>query len=119
MFKRYLGLGAVVVWAVVFMVPGVAVANATIDGIKDINGAIFNAGRITISLVLFGVIFWEVLQGHMQKNLSSKWMTIIGSIVFVIFINAAPTIYNAMFGTNAVNKDYVVPGFGGPAPTDS
>jgi hypothetical protein len=70
-------------------------------GIKAVNSGIFNLVRGVLSLMLFATIFWELIQGYIQKQLASKWMTIIGAALFLIGVNAAPYAYALIMGGNA------------------
>jgi len=68
------------------------------SGMSIVNGMIFKLVRGVMSFLLFGTILWEFVQGYIQKQLASKWLTIIGAALFLIGINLAPTIYTAMMG---------------------
>jgi len=55
---------------------------------------IFDYVRDIISVSLFGVAFWMAIDGHMNKNLGTKWFAIIGLVVFSIFLAAFPRLFS-------------------------
>jgi len=104
MSKRY---NAVLMWVCFLVFVLVAICSADdVDtkvtaiktGISTVNGMIFNLVRGTLSVLLFGTILWELIQGYAQKNLASKWPVIIGAAVFMIGVNIFPIAYDAMMG---------------------
>ena len=101
MRKRHL----FIVMAFVVGIVGVGVVEAQdvsklTRGIRDLNGTLFKLLVNITTIVLFLTGIWQLVEGYMQHQLSSKWMSLLGIGVFIVALRAAPALFALLTGTD-------------------
>ena len=85
--------------------------SAITSGVRKLNYTLFRLLVNITTVVLFLTGIWQLVEGYMQHQLSSKWMSLLGIGVFIVALRAAPSLYALLVGTN---KTQFIDSTGGP-----
>jgi len=63
------------------------------EGVRKLNNTLFKTMKIVVTLVLFIIALWQLVEGYMNHQLQSKWLSLIGIAVFIAVLNTFQTIF--------------------------
>lgn len=73
------------------------------SGWKTINSELIKVVIKVFQGILFGYMVWEVAEGWLNKQLHTKWMSIIGMGLFLALLGMLPVIYEWVTGYKPIN----------------